>query len=107
MKFFEHALVATMLLGGCAPPPHPMVADLQKLSGDQFRFVSTATMLQPLNTDQGEHARMVKLSSLLAENRMCPDGFVIDGRDPPRSYGQVAVDEYVVRDVVYVGRCKR
>lgn len=101
--------VAASLLGalaGCASQPASLRDNLEVTAPGQFRYVVTATMLQPLDSRQGEHARRVALAKRLKERGLCPGGYEILSRDLPPALVRDSRFEYAVQDVTYVGRCK-
>jgi hypothetical protein len=99
------ALLSGSVLAACAAKTPVVQDDLAELAPGQFRYVVTATMLHPLNSNEGEHERLVRLKRRLAEKKLCPDGFRIVSRTPPMAFGTTHQGEYVVRDVTYLGEC--
>jgi hypothetical protein len=100
------ALAACGAIGACTTSSEQIRGDVQPLGGDRFRYVSTATMMHPIDSRQGEHFRMKQLVELLQQRGLCPGGHVIESRDPPLFFNKDSRYEYAVRDVTYVGRCK-
>jgi hypothetical protein len=99
-------VIACGAIAACTTSSEAIRGDVQPIGSDRFRYVSTATMMHPLNSRQGEHFRMTKLAELLQERGLCPTGYVIESRDPPLFFNKDSRYEYAVRDVTYVGRCK-
>jgi hypothetical protein len=90
----------------CATPSQPPRESFEQLGTDQFRFVSTATMMHPVNSRQGEHFRMGRLAERLREEGVCRSGYTIVSRNPPMFFSNDSRYEYAVRDVTYIGQCK-
>jgi hypothetical protein len=99
-------VAACSLVAGCAVSSEAVRGDLRSLGDDRFRYVSTATMMHPVDSRQGEHYRMNQLAKLLQERGLCPAGYVIESREPPLFFNKDSRYEYAIRDVTYVGRCK-
>jgi hypothetical protein len=100
-------LVFALDLAGCAGGPSRAPKQLVETTGpNTFRYIVTSTMLHPLNSGQGEHARMAWLNNYLSTHGLCPQGYDIVSRAPPRSYGRLRRDEYEGRNIVYIGRCR-
>ena len=93
-------------IGACATSSEQVRDDVQAIGSGKFRYVSTATMMHPADSRQGEHYRMTKLDGLLKERGLCPGGYVIESRDPPPFFNKDSRYEYAVRDITYIGRCK-
>jgi hypothetical protein len=100
------ALAACSVLAACTTSSEQIRGDVQPIASDKFRYVSTATMMHPVDSRQGEHYRMTNLASLLQQRGLCPGGYVIESRDPPLFFNKDSRYEYAVRDVTYIGRCK-
>jgi hypothetical protein len=101
---FAAAAIGTV--AACTASSEAIRGDLQPIGADRFRYVSTATMMHPADSRQGEHFRMTKLAELLRERALCPAGYAIESRDPPLFFNKDSRYEYAVRDVTYVGRCR-
>jgi hypothetical protein len=56
-------LLCTMLglEGACSAPESGSHDIVEMIGPDQFRYATTASVLHPLNSSQGEHTRMVRL----------------------------------------------
>jgi hypothetical protein len=93
-------------VAACTTSSEQIRGDVQPIGADKFRYVSTATMMHPIDSRQGEHYRMTSLAALLQQRGLCPGGYVIESRDPPLFFNKDSRYEYAVRDVTYVGRCK-
>ena len=100
------AIVLDVTLGGCAGAPRQPVEKFTRIDGEHFRFVVTATMLHPLNSEQAEHERLDTLARRVAAAGLCPAGYTLTRR-PALAYGRINEDEYAVRDVTYSGECTR
>jgi hypothetical protein len=97
---------ACLLMTGCTVSSEAVRGDIAPLGADRFRYVSTATMMHPVDSRQGEHFRMKQLAEMLQQRGLCPTGYVIESRDPPLFFNKDSRYEYAVRGVTYVGRCK-
>lgn len=100
------ACLAGSLAAACAKAPDSMHENFEMIATDQFRFVSTATMMHPINSRQGEQFRLARLAEQLRQRNACPAGYSIAARDPPLFFNNDSRFEYAVRDVTYIGRCK-
>jgi hypothetical protein len=100
------AAAACSMIAACTVSSEAIRGEVQPMGGERFRYVSTATMMHPVNSRQGEHFRMTKLAELLQERGLCPAGYTIESRDPPLFFNNDSRYEYAVRDVTYIGRCK-
>lgn len=100
------AISACSAMAACTTSSEAIRGDVQPISAGKFRYVSTATMMHPIDSRQGEHFRMTKLAELLQARGLCPGGHVIESRDPPLFFNKDTRYEYAVRDVTYIGRCK-
>lgn len=96
-------------LAACSAAAPSARSVLQFIGDGRFRYVSTASVLNPLNDDQGEHWRLVQLNHRLTEGGLCRNGYDILSRTPPRSYGSfnLARTQYWTGEVVYLGECKK
>jgi hypothetical protein len=103
-------LLCTMLglEGACSAPESGSHDIVEMIGPDQFRYVTTASVLHPLNSSQGEQTRMVRLDHYLKAQSRCPNGYDILSRTPPRSYGRMRAtwDQEWAGDVTYIGKCK-
>jgi hypothetical protein len=101
-------VVLLVASSACTARPEAPEGSLEALPDGTFRYVATASVLHPLNTDQGEHSRLVRLERLLEARAICPEGYEILSRAPPRAYGGVAIrtTEDWVGSVTYIGRCR-
>lgn len=95
------------LLAGCAAPPETQGDRFEVVGPDQFRFVTTASMMQPLNSRQAEHARLTRLKQQVTERKMCASGYTIASRNPPPFRETGTQYEYTVTEITYVGVCKK
>jgi hypothetical protein len=100
------ALASCGAMAACTTSSESIRSDVQLIGADKFRYVSTATMMHPIDNRQGEHFRMTNLAQLLQQRGLCPGGYVIESRDPPLFFNKDTRYEYAVRDVTYLGRCK-
>jgi hypothetical protein len=97
--------LAVLALAGCIRGESRVVEELVQTAPGEFRFTATASMLHPLNSTQAEQHRLRRLEALVGERKLCPAGYDVVGRDP--AFGpQLPRNEYVLRDVVYFGRCR-
>lgn len=95
------------LLAGCAAAPESQGDRFEIVAPDQFRFITTANMLQPLNSRQAEHARLTRLKRQIEERKMCASGYTIVSRNPPPFRETGTRYEYTVTEITYVGVCKK
>ena len=102
------ALALLGTVAACTSPasgPHDV---LERIGPNQFRYVTTASVLHPLNSSQGEHTRMLWLDHHLESQSLCPNGYDVLSRTPPRSYARTAAtwDQDWAGEVTYIGKCK-
>ena len=94
-------------LAACNAPTSGPHVKLERIGPDQFRYVTTASVLHPLNSSEGEHTRTVWLDHLLKSQSLCPHGYNILARTPPRRAQTAAVwDQDWAGEVIYIVKCK-
>jgi hypothetical protein len=94
------------ILAACARPATHAADRFERLGDGRFRYVVTATMLHPFNSEQAEHERLVELERRVKASRMCPSGYEVR-RTPIFGYGRINQDDYAVGDLTYDGECRR
>jgi len=97
-----------VLAAACASAPQKAVVDrFDALDARHFRYTVTASVLHPINSEQAEHGRLVRLDEHLHDAGMCRDGYRVVERSPPLAYGNFnkRVYERVTTDVTYLGVC--
>jgi hypothetical protein len=100
------AFAACAALAACTTSSEAIRGNVQPIGSDKFRYVSTATMMHPVDSRQGGHSRMTNLAALLQARVLCSNGYEIESRDPPLLFNKDSRYEYGVRDITYIGRCK-
>jgi hypothetical protein len=95
-----------LVLAACAGTTGAPTDRFEATAPNQFRFVAPASMMQPLNSRQAEHARHVRLEKQLAARSMCANGYTIVSRDPPLFRESGTRYEHTAADITYVGACR-
>ena len=98
-------LILAAGLASCAPRVDAVVEDLAQINPNEFRYTTTASMLHPANSPEGERHRLRRLTELLAARGMCPQGFVVASRTPPLRAAGIGSEQYL-KSLIYSGRCK-
>lgn len=93
-------------LAACAATTEAPGDRFEVTAPGQFRFVAPASMMQPLNSRQAEHARLMRLERMLAARQICVRGYTIVSRDPPPFRETGTRYEHTATDVTYVGICR-
>jgi hypothetical protein len=105
---FCAAIALSSAIAACTGVGQYAGTSLDVLADGSFRYTAIASVLNPLNSDQGEHSRLVTLEHMLEAKALCPAGYEILSRTPPRAYGSIALrtTEDWVGPVTYIGRCR-
>jgi hypothetical protein len=98
------AILLAATVTGCAGATRQPVEKFARIDATHFRFIVTATMLHPMNSEQAEHERLERLARNVAAAGLCPGGYTLK-RHPSLAYGRIHADEYAVGDVTYDGEC--
>jgi hypothetical protein len=107
MRLMGCGAVLLGVLASCAASPESQGDRFEIVGPDQFRFITTASMMQPLNSRQAEHARLVRLQRAVDERKLCASGYSIASRNPPPFRETGTQYEYTVTEITYVGVCKK
>lgn len=93
------ALIAALALAGCESHDRMMATDFKPTGPGQFEFKTLAAPQYPLDTAEGEAARMRMLDEWVSKNAYCANGYEIISRQPVQRTA-------FVHDVYYRGRCR-
>ncbi len=96
------------VLAGCAASPEENKGDRFEIVGpDQFRFITTASMMQPLNSCRRSMRGWSDCSERWTSEKLCASGYTIASRNPPPFRETGTQYEYTVTEITYVGVCKK
>lgn len=102
-RFGLVALVGLTALSGCTFGDDSEPTKLESLPENEFKFEVRENADGPVIEEEAEAARIAQLEQYLAEQGLCPNGYVIKERFPVVAEDDPLGQEHVI---VYHGTCK-
>ena len=97
------ALVLTLAIAGCSMGDNSEPTTVERLPGNEFKFEIHEDSGVALDDEAGEADRIAQLEKYLADNGLCPNGYVIKEKFPIVADDDPLGQEHVL---VYHGICK-
>lgn len=96
------AIILLVPVLGCAPYDMEVQSQFRPGPNGTFTYKNVADAIYPDEDPQAERDRMVRLEKYLADNGLCPAGYVITSRQAVvRKEGLIGT----IKDIHYEGRC--